>query len=481
MYWWSNIAVPETSETRVLIPADSAYRFSYDQLKVIPVPEYEQVDITYPCRIRSASDYFFHIPDNCRPWITALDATGKGLVQVSTQRLKGRKLFVWGMDSGGRKWQEFLSEPGQAYLEIQAGLARTQLEHIPMPAKTEWAWTEAYGLLEADPSSVHGSDWELAQKSVEDALEQLISHDTLESVQREGETFQDQAPDEILQQGSGWGALEALRREREGQTAFCTAGMLFDEVSLTTEQAPWVSLVNEGVVPDTDPDSVPAAFMIQDEWKARFEAIVKSNQRSNWFTWLQLGVMRYSAKNRDGARQAWEQSLQQFPTAWAKRNLAVLALEEGQQEEAIEQYIEAVRMKPELLPLAVECGQALLQLMQPQKWLELLKELPMMIRSSGRIQLLEAQAALAIGDFKKVEQFFANEVILPNIREGELSLSEFWFEYHLRCLSSQENLKIDDELRARVYREYPVPAHIDFRMRIEPNEPSHSLGEANKQ
>ena len=310
---------------------------------------------------------------------------------------------------------------------------------------------------------------------------EIQSREALESAHQDGEIFQDQPPIEILQHGSGWGALEALRREREGQTAFCTAGMLFDEVSLTTEQAPWVSLVNKGVVPDTDPDSVPVAFMVQDEWKARFEALVKSNQRVNWFSWLQMGVMRYAANDRDGARQAWEQSLQQLPTAWAKRNLAVLTLEEGQQEEATSLYIEAVRMKPELLPLVVECGQALLQSIQPQKWLELLKELPTTVRSSGRIRLLEAQAALAMGDFQKVERFFADEVILPNIREGELSLSEFWFEYHLRRLSSQENLKIDDELRARVYREYPVPAHIDFRMRIEPNEPSHSLGEANKQ
>ena len=44
-----------------------------------------------------------------------------------------------------------------------------------------------------------------------------------------------------------------------------------------------------------------------------------------------------------------------------------------------------------------------------------------------------------------------------------------------------ENLEIDDELRARVYREHPVPVHIDFRMRIEPHEQSGSPSEANQQ
>ena len=94
----------------------------------------------------------------------------------------------------------------------------------------------------------------------------------------------------------------------------------------------------------------------------------------------------------------------------------------------------------------------------------------MTVRSLGRIQLLEAQAALAVGDFMKVGQFFADEVIIPDIREGELSLSDFWFEYQLKRLSSKENCQIDDELRARVYREFPLPTHLDFRMKIEPSE-----------
>ena len=29
MYWWSNIAVPETHQTRVIVPADAAYSFGY--------------------------------------------------------------------------------------------------------------------------------------------------------------------------------------------------------------------------------------------------------------------------------------------------------------------------------------------------------------------------------------------------------------------------------------------------------------------
>jgi len=339
-----------------------------------------------------------------------------------------------------------------------------------MPAKAEWTWTEAYGLLEAEAATVHGSNWGSAQRSVEDALERLISVDALEAVHQDGEAYQDHPPVEILQHGSGWGSLEAQRRESEGEAPFSTSGLVFDKESITGDQAPWISLVNKGVVPEADLDSVPQGFMIQGEWKTLLETFVKSEQDANWFAWLQLGVMRFFANNHDGARQAWEQSLHYAVTPWAMRNLAIIALEDGQIEKAVSMYIDAVRLKPELLPLAVECGYVLLQSEQPQKWLDLITELPMTIRSVGRIQLLEAQAALAVDHFERVDNFFVDIVTIPDLREGELSLSDFWFEYHLKRLSSQENHQVDDELRARVYREFPVPTHLDFRMKIESSE-----------
>jgi hypothetical protein len=148
------------------------------------------------------------------------------------------------------------------------------------------------------------------------------------------------------------------------------------------------------------------------------------------------------------------------------RNLAIFAFEDRQNDNTVSLYVDAVRMKPELLPLAIECGYVLLQSGQHQRWLDLLKKLPDSIRKEGRIQLIEAQAALAIGDYETVELFFADEVNIPDIREGEVSLSDFWFEYQTKRLSIQENRSVDDELRARVYREFPVPSHLDFRMRI---------------
>jgi tetratricopeptide (TPR) repeat protein len=464
MYWWSNMAVPETPDTRVIAPADSAYSYGYkeDGLRVIPVPHHAGQDITYPTRSQRAIDYFFHVPDERRPWITALDGQGRGLIQVSTPRLKGRKLFLWGTGTGGRNWQEWLSEPGHPYIEIQAGLARTQLEHLPMPAQTEWAWLEGYGLMEADPARTHGQDWRAAQRQVEDRLEQIAPRAEFEAAFNSARAYADHPPQELLHRGSGWGALERLRRERAGEPPFCSAGLVFDAESLGEPQAPWLHLLRNARFPDRDPESDPGGYMVQPEWQRLLEASL--DNASGWLPWLHLGVMRRYAGDQEGARRAWEQSLERQRSAWALRNLAVLALENRQFDDAIRLYAEAHGLLPSLRPLTIELGQALLMADRPQDWLDIADGLAEPDQSSGRIRLLEAQAALAQQDFDRAERILSAPLVVDDMREGELSLAQLWFDLHARRLSAIEGVPIDDALRARARREFPLPKALDFRM-----------------
>lgn len=167
-YWWSNIAVPE--DCRVLAPAEEAYHFGYEQrLSRVPVPAYDGVDRTYPPNSTYAADYFYEVPEERRRWIAALDGDGHGLVQTSTDTLRGRKLFVWGRGPGGRSWQQWLTEPGtDGYCEIQAGLARTQLEHVRLEPESEVSWLEAYGPFQAR----RDGDWGAVLDEAEAGLEE---------------------------------------------------------------------------------------------------------------------------------------------------------------------------------------------------------------------------------------------------------------------------------------------------------------------
>ena len=478
MYWWSNIAVPETPETRVIVPAISAYSFGYSGggLARVPIPEIDGVDVSYPTNIGKAADFFFHIEDtgrdgqDARHWITALDETGRGLIQASTPRLKGRKLFLWGTGDGGRRWQTFLSEPGHAYIEIQAGLARTQLEHLPMPPGAEWTWLEAYGLMEADAAISHGSDWQHAVSEVGERLEHLMPQATLDAELGRCQQWLDQPADDLVQRGSGWGALERLRREAAGEPPFSRT-LIFDDASLTEAQMPWAALLREGSLPAIDPAACPSGTMIQPEWAGLLEGAVveDSDADSRWWGLLQLGVMRYASGDAGTnpqsaqAQEAWRLSMVCSANPWAARNLAFVAWEEGRYEAAVELYIQALTMMPELLPLAIECGQKLIAMGQAQIWLDLLAGLPDAVRAAGRIRLLEGQAALEIGDLQRVEPLFDGTLVVDDLREGERSLSQLWFDYHVRRLSLTEGGPTE-ALMERVRRDYPVPAFLDFRM-----------------
>ncbi|MBM4084897.1 MAG: DUF5107 domain-containing protein [Planctomycetes bacterium] len=464
MYWWSNIAVRESPDKRVIVPATSAYRFGYQgKVDLVPVPEFDGTDRTYTTRSKRSTDYFFHIPDGQRPWIAALDHDGKGLVQTSTARLKGRKLFLWGTGAGGARWQEFLSQPGFAYLEIQAGLARTQLEHVRMPAKADWSWLEAYGLMETDPRAVHAADWAAARQAVETPLEGLIPRVWLDAEHDRGATWADNAPVEILHRGSGWGALERHRRAAAGQPAFCSPELAFGDETRGEEQRPWLALLRTGRFPDADPARPPNGFMVQAEWRELLEKSVAGDP-SNWFAWLHLGVMRLYAGEHEAARAAWEKSNALKPTAWALRNLAALAAFQNQPEASADLHLAAHKLNPSLRPLTIETCRALLKVKRPNECLDLIAGLPAADRANGRIRYLESLAALDCGDFDRVERLFADGIEVIDLHEGEKSLDEFWFTFHERRLSAQEGVPLDDALRARVRKEFPLPRQYDFRM-----------------
>jgi len=464
IYWWSNIEVPETPDVRVLAPADRAYTYEYwGKVSAVPIPRHEGRDVTYAHNIPFAGDYFFRLPDRERPWIAALDGSGRGLIQTSTARLKGRKLYVWGMNPGGRQWQEFLSMPGRACLEIQAGLARTQMECLPMPAGAEWDWMEAYGLMEADPAKIHGADWGRAVQEVADRLQRALPREFLDSeLARTGESA-NRPPREIVLRGSGWGGLERRRREIAGEPPFCSPGLAFDDASLGDEQRPWLSLLASGDFPGRPVQDEPGAWMAQPEWREMLERSIREGRSDHWLSWLHLGLMRFAADDRAGATEAWLRSTRLAPSAWAFRNLAEAARLDGDMPKAIEFYQRACELAPRLRPLVVEYCGTLLAAERPREALEVIQSLPEAIRAHSRIRLLAAQAGLALGEFEPIAPVLAEDYELVDLREGETSLSDLWFAYQAKRLAQTESASggsLHEDLQSR----FPPPKHLDFRV-----------------
>ncbi len=121
----------------------------------------------------------------------------------------------------------------------------------------------------------------------------------------------------------------------------------------------------------------------------------------------------------------------------------------------------AYQMAPNIPGIAIECCQTLIESGQYDDVLKLIKNMP--LRNHGRIRIMEAQAALKMGDIKEVEEILQSRPIVPDVREGEVSLSDLWFGMHEKRISKNENIPIDENLKKRIRKEFPPPKWLDFR------------------
>jgi len=462
MYWWSNTAVREEPGMRILAPATNAYTFAYGGvIRSVDVPGSGSGDVTDPAAARDAVDFFFRVPDGVRPWIAAVGPDGSGVAQTSTRTLLGRKLFLWGTGPGGRRWKEYLCGSGAGYVEIQAGLARTQAEHLPMPAGARWSWTEAYGPIRTDAGRAHGDDWARACDAVAGSVHDLVSPDDLQRSHELLESLADAPPLEMVTRGAGWGALEQRRR---GVVPSALPGAVFPASTMGAEQRPWLELLDRGELPEDHGGEPPSSCMAQPEWRALLEASSANGGSRNWSAWNHLGILRAHAGEPEAAMQAFRESLACRRTPWALRNLSVLIGGGGDAVRAVDLLLEAWQLRPDCRALAIEACGALVSAGRAADALSLLERLPADARRRGRVVLLECRAALSLGLLDRARAILEGMPEIPDLREGEVSLTDLWFDLQERTMAAKLGVPIDEALRKRVRAECPPPAALDFRV-----------------
>ena len=443
VYWWSNIAVPQVDGGRVLVDADSAMHFGYEQVvHRVPVPVMDDLDVTRPTLGIDAADYFFET-NLAHPWIAAVDAEGYGLGHASTRRLKSRKLFIWGTGPGGNNWQRWLSGSG-AYIEIQAGVARTQLEHLRLPAGQTWSWTETYRAVQVDPA-LAGGEWaaaraEGARVSLDDAeldtAERVLTG--MASVPVQGRWDVERG----ARTNQGWGALAVAVGDLPADPA-----TPFDPDCMDEEQQAWLEVARTGRVPEV----LGRGVISGEGWLPRLRAAEASPVQQ-----LLLGYAELAAGNTEAARELWRRSIEQQPSAAALR---ALALTSGTQDEA--GFSAAADLLGRARAMAgEESGPAADQLLV--EWLTMLHragrhaEVLQVVSGLGpeqrehpRVLYLECAALIAVGDADAARRMLDRPLVLPDLREGDLGLHQLW-----------------EDFQALVGGDEPLPEHYDFRMHV---------------
>ena len=443
MYWWSNIAVPEEKGGRILVPASEAFTFRNWGVYKVPIPMVDGTDISHYENIPASVDYFFDIPDGAPKYIAHADASGYGLLHLSTDRLRSRKLFSWGSRPAADHWQEFLSDGNGRYVEIQAGLGKTQYGCIPMAPHTAWEWLERYGALQLEEKQL-SLPFEAARDSLTEQIGRSAVYLSMNEVLRQTKSLAKQKAQSIWQ-GSGFGAMENQVRAFLGEDPVSPH---LDYGEPDEEQKRWLSFLKTGRLHEPEITQRPDVFLCGAVWKEKLQETITGENRKNWYAHYHLGLFAFRDGDNQEARRELEASLALKKNPWALHGLAAVCLAEEKRSEAAQAMAEGIRMRREDLSYLKEGFRLLARCSAWEEILALYPQLSETMRADGRLRFYECLSLSETGDAERALALLEEDggLVPDDVREGETNLGGLW-------------KKLQKELTGK---EAPVPYRYDF-------------------
>lgn len=318
MYWWSNMAVPEYEDGRIIVPAEQAYTCEDGSVFKVDIPLVKGIDITDYKKIPKSVDYFFDIPKNAPKYIANVDKDGYGMLQMSTDRLRSRKLFSWGNSDASDRWQEFLTDKAGRYIEVQAGLAKTQYGCIPMAPHTAWEWLEQYGPIRVSEKELQLPHDQRSRKITEKILKENLPVQLEERLLKTRKMAKN--PAKVLLNGSGYGALAVHGK--------WTEHLQFSEEKESIRN--WKKFFETGILHRPDPMDSPDEFLIEENNLNFIEESIKTTNGDNWYAYYQAGIGAYISGQYKKAQKFLERSLLVAENPWSLHALSCLYLLRGE-------------------------------------------------------------------------------------------------------------------------------------------------------
>ena len=425
MYWWSNMAVPEYDKGRVIVPASKAFTSDAKDVKKVDIPYVDGIDISRYKDIPAQVDYFFDIAEKDPKYIANVDKNGYGLLHVSTRRLRSRKLFSWGNNQGSDNWQQFLTENAGRYVEIQAGIGKTQYGCIPMPPHSAWEWMEQYSAIQLD-SHFNELSFEELRNELTNYVKDKYCPDELEKVlqQRKKTAL---CPGKLVYSGSGYGSFKQYCREIENDRPL-SEHLDYGEINDT--QKIWADFLNTGILKEPSTEDVPGDFICDDEIYRKLKGTIKSINCKNWYAYYQMGIYEFWKGEIETARLHFEESLNRKKSPWAYHGLGCCNIFDKQYDLAIECIVKGLATRKDDLSYVKESFRLLLKAEGYQALLEQYADLSDQFKAESRIYFDYLEAMSHTGEANKVYEILkSNDTYeLVDLREGDSSIERLWVE-----------------------------------------------------
>lgn len=402
MYWWSNMATPEYKGGRVVVPANSAYNNSDGMgIKKSQIPFDNGINVSYPENIPNTIDYFYDIAQNDDKFIANVDSEGYGLLQFSSSNLKGRKLFSWGHRKGSYHWQKMLTDKAGDYVEIQAGLGKTQYECIPMPPKCVWSFSECYTLADIPENKVNMPYNELVN-AVREQIHSLGGCSVLDEKLPDFLNDISLQKGDVVLSGSGFGYLN---KTLGGKAPEHLAFYADDEVK------PWIDLAENKTL----------TGRLSFAYGCKMENLLMKNRNiCNWNIAYQLALLAYDRREFEKAKQYCAQSLI-FDNNEYNNHLYGFILYQLGDERSVYFAEKCIDINSGSYCLAESVFALLLKQKAYSSVIGCFDKLSEDIKQNPRILMYLSMAYLKAGDAKKAEEILIGNggLVLLDFREGD--------------------------------------------------------------
>ena len=461
-YWWTNMAAPLDEHTRVLSPADYSIEHVLPDNHLAPFdfPLGHGYDGSYPVNYRDSASVFFRSEELQKPWIASFGEDGRGIYHTAIGNLVGRKLFTWGSNTGGLRWQQTLSCKGHgAYIELQAGVTPTQNQEFVLSAGEVMSWTECIAPVAIEPEAGHASDYHAACAAMAEIGNLIAPVDVLQTMDQWLSEIAVSPVSAVLRRGRAWGMLHERLTEKK-----ISPGLNF-ETEVVDENC-WADLLSYGHFSSNTLNRPPASWAVSKRWQAQLYSSMET-RGTTWLHELFIGVIHLDRDEVDPAHENFTRSVALKDNYLAHRHLALIHEQRDTLDEAWKEYEFAWKTANDNVHLAVEVCQFLQRHEMLSELTDFVSTLPPVLRRHERIRLALAQVALLQGNYDQVRELLSGE--FATIREGETLLSDLWIASFEEEEAEQKGAPLTDQEKIELRQLHPVPTHIDFRMKAEIN------------
>ncbi len=462
LYWWTNVAVPLTDDTRVfsstkevmyqLIPEETGGLPGFGHCQMPEQPNLPGVDLSYPRQIPHSLEYFFqNSKKTVAPWEISVEKDCRGFMERSTQPLRTRKMFCWGSNTGGRHWCDYLSKAGEGdYIELQAGVAPSQLHTGILPEDGVVSFTQFFGAYSTDERA-QKLEWNEAFSSVDSRVEELLPAAKVQELHIAYGLKSTLKAQELLHTGTWYGGLEMARREKAGEMAIATH--LYFPRPETEEYGSWLKVLEGQELPET---SIPHPYMTDEKW---LDYLKEAAENGNQETKFQYAVSMAENGYQKQAEKILEELVEK-KNPWAAHTLALLYQRDKNLQEAHKYFMMSYEWEQGKLDVsfAEDALQSLLRVKEYEKAWALYEAVPEEQRTETE-ELLAAEAAVKLGKEEFLEK--AYKKVYSAIREGAVGLADVWYEHQARKKAEEQGVEFSPEM---IDLSLKLPRNLDFLM-----------------